>query len=41
MYNEAEEEKRLLKANADKYKRRAEYTLEKFKEIKAKEMQLI
>lgn len=36
--NDAEEEKRLLKANADKYERRAKYTLEKFQEIKAKEM---
>jgi len=41
MYNESEEEKRILKANAEKYKKRAEYTLEKFNEIKAKEMQLI
>jgi len=41
MLNEAEEEKRLLKASSDKYERRAKYTLEKFNEIKAKEMQLI
>ena len=39
--NEAEEEKKLLKANSLKYERRAKYTLEKFNEIKAKEMQLI
>ena len=39
--NDSEEEKRLHKANADKYERRARYTLEKFQEIKAKEMQLI
>lgn len=38
MYNESEEEKRLAKAQAEKYKRRAEYTLEKFNEIKAKEL---
>lgn len=36
--NDLEEEKKLLKANSDKYERRAKYTLEKFKEIKAKEM---
>ena len=30
MLNEAEEEKKLHKANADKYERRAKYTLEKF-----------
>ena len=39
--NEAEAEKKLLKESADKYERRAKYTLEKFQEIKAKEMQLI
>jgi len=39
--NEAEAEKKLLKASAEKYERRAKYTLEKFQEIKAKEMQLI
>jgi len=39
--NKAEEEKKILKANADKYERRAKYTLEKFQEIKAKELQLI
>ena len=31
----------MLRAKADKYERRAHYTLEKFKEIKEKEMQLI
>lgn len=41
MLNEAEEEKKLLKAAKDKYERRARYTLEKFNEIKAKEMHLI
>jgi len=30
-----------LKATADKYERRAKYAVEKFQEIKAKEMQLI
>jgi predicted ribosome quality control (RQC) complex YloA/Tae2 family protein len=39
--NSLEEEKKLLKANSDKYERRAKYTLEKFHEIKAKELQLI
>ena len=39
--NEAEEERKMLRAKADKYERRANYTLEKFKEIKEKEMQLI
>jgi len=39
--NEFNEERVILKANADKYERRAKYTLEKFQEIKAKEMQLI
>ena len=41
MLNETEEEKRILKASAEKYERRAKYTLEKFNEIKAKEMELI
>jgi len=36
--NEFTEERVILKANADKYERRAKYTLEKFQEIKAKEM---
>ena len=36
--NDLEEEKKLLKANCEKYQRRAKYTLEKFNEIKAKEM---
>lgn len=36
--NDIEEEKKILKANSEKYQRRAKYTLEKFKEIKAKEM---
>ena len=36
--NKCEEQNKLLKANSDKYERRAKYTLEKFKEIKAKEM---
>lgn len=39
--NEVEEEKKLHKANSLKYERRAKYTLDKFNEIKAKEMQLI
>jgi predicted RNase H-like nuclease (RuvC/YqgF family) len=39
--NNLDEEKKNLKANAEKYERRAKYTLEKFREIKAKEMQLI
>jgi len=38
MYNESQEENKLLKAQADKYKRRAEYAVDKFKEIKAKEL---
>jgi len=41
MLNDSEEEKRLHKATSEKYERRAKYTLEKFNEIKAKEMQLI
>ena len=39
--NILEEEKKTLKAQAEKYERRAKYTIEKFHEIKAKEMQLI
>ena len=39
--NELSDERVVLKASADKYERRAKYTLEKFQEIKAKEMQLI
>ena len=41
MLNQAEEDKRLLKATSEKYERRARYTLDKFNEIKAKEMHLI
>jgi hypothetical protein len=36
--NDLDEEKKLLKANSDKYERRAKYTLEKFQEIKSKEL---
>ena len=36
--NSLEEENKLLKVNSEKYERRAKYTLEKFKEIKAKEL---
>ena len=39
--NEFQEEKKILIANAHKYERRAKYTLEKFNEIKTKEMNLI
>lgn len=38
---ESEQQKRELKAARDKYERRAKYTIEKFNEIKQKEMQLI
>lgn len=36
-----ESEKKILVANAKKYEARAKYTLDKFNEIKEKEMQLI
>lgn len=39
--NERDEENKLLKANAEKYERRAIYTLEKFNELKKKEKALI
>ena len=38
---ESEQQKRELKAARDKYERRAKYTVEKFNEIKQKELQLI
>ena len=41
MVNGFQEEKKILIANAQKYERRAKYTLQKFNEIKDKELQLI